>query len=425
MNTMVTRTRTLPFGISSHGRGLPDVDGVELMIVKSKGGRLIDAQGRNYVDYGMAMGACLVGHGNDKVVEACKAALDDGPLPGFKHPREEKAAEALAEVGGRLSKVTFTSTGSEAVHLASRIARAKTGRHLIAKAVGGYDGWYDEFRFGLVDSPESLERNARPSNGDFTLFKVNDLADLELLFADHGGELAAVIIEPMLGNAGCLVPDRAYLEKLTELAHKAGALVISDEVMVGLRLGFRPVSEQMGLTADLMTMGKAIGSGLPVAAVLGTPDAFSVVESGQVGCYGTYQGNPVVTAAVSATLEYLKAADYEKLFAYGKRLRSGIVDAFADEGITVCTSGFPSAFSLWFSPTPPTNYAECRERVKPDVSKFLYEQMRREGVVTLPSPWGRLFFSFEHGDAEAEITLNAYRNSARALRQSGLLDKSA
>jgi glutamate-1-semialdehyde 2,1-aminomutase len=417
----VADSSVLPFGISSHGRGLPDVDGVELMIVKSKGAHLHSADGRSYIDYGMAMGACLVGHGLSDVVEACKAALDDGPMPGFKHPRELKAATALSKVGGRMSKVTFTSTGSEAVHLASRIARAKTGRHMIAKAVGGYDGWYDEFRYGLVDSAEAGRGNERPSNGDFTLLRVNDTADLEQLFSELGDQLAAIVIEPMLGNAACLCPDPAYFARLNALAAQHGVLIISDEVMVGLRLGLKPVSEQVGLKADLMTMGKAIGSGLPVAAVLGTPDAFSVVESGQVGCYGTYQGNPVVSAAVSATLGYLEKTGYDAYFDAGRALQDGIIDAFGQAGITVCTSGFPGAFSIWFAAEPPKTYDEALTLVQRQASHFLYEELRREGVVTLPSPWGRLFVSFAHGEKEVGETVAAYRKAAQKLKAAGLL----
>lgn len=411
----------LPFGISSHGRGLPDVDGAELLITKSKGAHLHTADGRSYIDYGMAMGACLVGHGLQEVVDACKAALDDGPMPGFKHPRELKAAVALSKVGGRLSKVTFTSTGSEAVHLASRIARAKTGRHMIAKAVGGYDGWYDEFRYGLVDSKEAARSNDRPNNGDFTVFRVNDTADTEQLFAELGNKLAAIIVEPMLGNAACLCPSPEFFARLNELATKHGVLIISDEVMVGLRLGLKPVAEQVGLKADLMTMGKAIGSGLPVAAVLGTPDAFSVIENGQVGCYGTYQGNPVVSAAVSATLAYLEKTGYDHYFATGKKLQEGIVDAFAKAGITVCISGFPGAFSIWFSTAPPKTYDEALTLVQRKAIYFLYEELRRQDIVTLPTPWGRLFVSFAHGDAEVAATVAAYAKAAKALKAADLL----
>jgi glutamate-1-semialdehyde 2,1-aminomutase len=296
---------------------------------------------------------------------------------------------------------------------------------LIAKATGGYDGWYDEIRFGLVDSPESRGSNVRPTSGALTLLKVNDLSDLELLFQDHGNDLAAIIIEPVLGNAGCLAPTAEFFAELNRAARKHGVLIISDEVMVGLRLGLRPVSEQLGLIPDLMTMGKAIGSGLPVAAVLGTPEAFGVVESGKVVCYGTYQGNPVVTAAVSATIERLSQSDFTALRAYGERLRTMIVDAFNAEDIQVSTSGISTVFSLWFSEAPPKDYSQALDMVRREASRLVYEQLRREGVITLPSPWGRVFFSFAHGEEDFETSSRAFKAAAALLRESRLLERAA
>jgi len=320
-----------------------------------------------------------------------------------------------------MSKVTFTSTGSEAVHLACRIARARTGKKLIAKAIGGYDGWFDEFRYGLADSPESREGNERPIKGDFALMKINDTADLEFLFRDYGGDLAAIIVEPVLGNAGSLVPSKDYFAEINRLSRKYGTLIIADEVMVGLRLGLKPVSEVLGLVPDLMTMGKAIGSGLPVAAVLGTPETFEVVENGKVVCYGTYQGNPLVTAAVNATLDYFSAADFQALLKYGAGLQKMIVEAFQANGIKLTVSGLPTIFSYWFSERAPANYAEAASLVQRDVSRFLYEQLRRQGVITIPSPWGRIFFSFAHGSQEFEIATNAFDRAAGAVKRSGLM----
>lgn len=420
---MVNRGNALPFGISSHGRGLPDVDGVPFIVAKSHGSRLIDPDGRSHVDYCMGIGANLLGHAHPVVVAACEKALRDGSMPGFRHEGEEQAAEDLAQVGGRLSKVTFTSTGSEAVHLACRIARGHTGKKLIAKAVGGYNGWYDEFRFGMVESPESRHGNERPRNSDFTLFRVNDTPDLESLFKDHRDELAAIIIEPVLGNAGCLAPSPAFCAEITRLARANGVLVIADEVMVGLRLGLKSVAEQVGLTPDLMTMGKAIGSGMPVAAVLGTPDAFDVVENGKVVCYGTYQGNPVVAAAVSATIDFMRKADFNALFAYGDDLRTLMTSAFTRHGIGVSTSGLPTIFTIWFSETPPRDYLHALDLVRRDASRFVHDELRRHGVVTLPIPWGRIFFSFSHGLEDREITAQAYEQAAAALAKSGILDR--
>jgi len=321
--------------------------------------------------------------------------------------------------------VTFTSTGSEAVHLACRLARHITGRPLVAKSVGGYDGWFDDMLFGLVDSPEAERSPHRPMRNGVTLSRINDFEDLESLFEQHGRDLAAVIVEPILGTGGSLMPSRAYLQRLTELAQHNGTLVIADEVLVGLRLGYKLVSEVLGLVPDLVTMGKSIGSGLPVAALLGTPKTFEPFDQNRLPRLGTYQGNPVVTAAVSATAQVLSSADYSKLFAYGAELRRSIVSAFAEHGITVSTSGVDSLFSLWFTAQPPQTYDEAKAAVRREVSREIFETMRRHQVITLPSPWSRLFISFAHGAEELQITQDAYRAAAKQLAQGQLRNRVA
>ncbi len=412
---------TVPFGVSSRARSLPPLDGKGFTVARSQGARLFDTEGRSFVDYGMAMGATLVGHAHPAVVEACTKALENGPMPGFPNDIEELAGTALARIGGaRVTRVTFTTTGTEAVHLACRIARANTGRRLIAKAVGGYDGWFDPVRFGLVESAEAERTNERPVKEDTTLFRINDIGDVDALFDEMGGDLAAILVEPMLGNTGCLVPERTFFEHLTRRARENGTLIIADEVMVGLRRGVKLVSEDLGLMPDLVTLGKAIGSGVPVAAVLGTPSAFEVVEDGTVPCFGTYHGNPLVASAVLATMKLLEdESPYARLFDWGAALRRAVEDAFAAEGITAITTGFDSVFSLWFTDKAPRVYEEAKARVRPEATKQVSDSLRRHGVVGLPSPWGRYFISLAHGEAEMDITVRAFREAARDLAKSG------
>lgn len=416
-------SRTLPSGISSQARALGTLDGRDFYVKSSKGARLTDSYGATYVDYGMAMGANLLGHAHPAIVEACTAALENGPMPGFPNMLENEAADALVRVGAeRITRLTFTTTGSEAVHLANRIVRAKTGRRLIAKSVGGYDGWFEEVRFGLVNSPETLPANQRPVRSDVTLLRVNDMDDLNELFAVYGNELAAILIEPLLGNTACLKPSREWVDLLNSLAERHGVMIISDEVMAGLRQGVGLVADVIGLKPDLVTMGKAIGSGVPVAAVLGTDDAFSVLDDNSVPRFGTYHGNPLVSAAVLATMDTLAAADYRSgLYDYGARMRAGMVDAFASEGIAVSTAGFDSVFSLWFSAEVPATYDDALAKVRIDASRITYEELRRHGVIGLPSPWGRYFISFSHGAEELEITLNAYRHAAAKVAAAKVL----
>jgi len=413
---------TVPFGVSSRARALPELDGKRFTVASSKGARLIDTEGRSYVDYGMAMGATLLGHAHPAVVEACTCALANGPMPGFPNDIEEPAGTALVRIGGaRLTRATFATTGTEAVHLACRIARGATGRRLIAKPVGGYDGWFDPLRFGLVESPEAERTNNRPVKEDTTLFRVNEIDDVDQLFDELGSDLAAILIEPMLGNTGCLVPDRSFFEHLTKRAQENGTLIIADEVMVGLRRGVKLVSEDLGLTPDLATFGKAIGSGVPVAAVLGTPKAFEVVDNGQVSTYGTYHGNPLVASAVLATMKLLEdESAYSRLFDWGAKLRAEITAAFGSEGIAATTTGFDSVFSLWFTDQRPRTYDEAQARVNPEAMKLVSDTLRRNGVIGLPTVWGRFFVSLSHGDAEMDITIRAFREAAHELARSGI-----
>lgn len=410
---------TLPGGVSSLARALGVLDERDFYIRSSKGARVVDSYGTSFVDYGMAMGANLLGHAHPAVVAACTRALENGSMPGFPNTLENEAADALRRIGGESTeRVTFTTTGTESVHLANRIVRAKTGRRLIAKSVGGYDGWFEDVRFGLVNSPEANRTNQRPVQHDITLLRVNDMSDLDQLFSDFGNDLAGILIEPLLGNTACLEPEKEWVERLNQLAEQYGVMIISDEVMAGLRRGVRLVAHAIGLKPDLVTMGKAIGTGIPVAAVLGTKDAFSVIEDNSVPRSGTYHGNPLAASAVIATMRVLEQADYQKgLYDYGARMRAGMVEAFADEGIEVSTSGFDSVFSLWFSREVPSTYDEALEKVRLDASRITYEELRRNGVIGLPSPWGRYFVSFAHGDEELAITLNAYKAAAREVAQ--------
>jgi glutamate-1-semialdehyde 2,1-aminomutase len=404
----------LPGGISSSIRRLPDLDGRPFRVARSYGAHLVDETGRDFVDHALAMGATLLGHAHPAVVEACTAALRNGPMPGFSHDGEAAAAEALASLSPRLTRASFVTTGSEAVHLACRIARRTTGRPVIAKVAGGFDGWYDDLALGWSGSAEADLDGPRPVVAGMTLLRFNDLADLDALFAERD-DVAAILVEPMLANAGSLQAAPGYLEALSRTARRHGAMVIADEVLMGLRLGPRPSCFDLGLDADLVTLGKAIGSGIPVAAVLGTADAFRAVADGRAVRAGTYHGNPLAAAAVLATLRELCAADYASLLARGEALRRAIVAAFAEAGIPASTSGLGSVFSLWFADAPPADYAAARAALMPERSLALHLALRREGVVTIPGGWGRVFLSFAHGEAELARTAEAFRKVARTL----------
>lgn len=402
--------------VSSAARLLPPLDGQVLTVARSAGPWIWDSEGRRYADTALGFGGTVLGHAPAPVVEAVTQALRDGPLPAFAHAREEAAAAAIGAHAGPLDQVLFVSTGSEAVHLACRAARVATGRTRIAKMAGGFDGWLDDVAFGGAGAAESsFPGNARPETDRVSLLRFNDAEDAERLFAERD-DIAAVLVEPVLANAGCVMPAPGYLLQLQAIARRHGALLIADEVLMGFRLHAGLTAHAMGLDPDLATLGKAIGSGIAVAAVAGRPEIMRAFADGSAVRAGTYSGNPLACAAVTATMDMLDAADYPALLARGEALRAAIVEAFAAQGQAVSTSGHGDVFTLWPAAEPPRDYAEARRLLRPDWSAALHAELRRRGVLVMPSGYGRLFLSFAHDQAVLDGMAEAFRDTARALR---------
>jgi glutamate-1-semialdehyde 2,1-aminomutase len=401
-------------GISSGARGIPEMDGESFLVARSAGPWIWDEQGRRYVDTAMGFGASVLGHAPEAVCEAVREAIGRGPMPAFAHRAEEDAAAALTAQTGPLSRAIFVNTGSEAVHLACRIARATTGRGTIAKFAAGYDGWYDEIAFGNAGSEEArMVANTRPSRGKTTLLRFNDIADAEMLFAENT-DIAAVLIEPVLANAGCITPSPGYLRQLSEMARAHGAMVILDEVLMGFRLHAGLTGMLMGVQPDLAAVGKAIGNGFVVAAVLGTEDAMVPMEEKRIARAGTYNGNPVSCAAVIATMALLRSLDYGPMLRAGETIRQEAQDAFAKVGVPVCSSGYSNVFTLWSGSRPPMNYAEAVALADADFTYQTHLQLRRNGVVSMPNLFGRHYLSAAHNGEALSILTASFKEVAFA-----------
>jgi glutamate-1-semialdehyde 2,1-aminomutase len=402
--------------VSSAARILPELNGEKLFIRKGKGARLWDDKGQSYIDTALGFGAVLLGHANQSVNAAVTDALDDSAAPSWAHVREHGAATALARHTGELTKVMFTNSGSEAVHLACRAARAYTGRGKIAKMAAGFDGWFDDVSFGNVTSDEACFADGkRPSTERTTLIRFNDFADIERLFAEDS-DIAAVILEPMLANAGCIMPMPGYLKHVQDVAHKHGALVICDEVLMGFRLYAGLAGLREGLDPDLASVGKAIGNGVPVSAVVGKPHILAGFEEGRVARGGTFSGNPLACAAVSSTLVLLDQSDYALLIQRGDDLRTAIETTFKSHGITIATSGYGNVFGIWLTASAPVTYEEASRIANPGFTKALHLALREAGVLMMPSPYGRIYISFEHSDEVIEEMKAAFDIAARQLK---------
>jgi glutamate-1-semialdehyde 2,1-aminomutase len=402
--------------VSSAARILPELNGEKLFIHHGKGAYLWDDKGRRYIDTALGFGAVLLGHANDSVNAAVTQALADSAAPSWAHVREHGAATALAQHTGALSKVMFTNSGSEAVHLACRAARAYTGRRKIAKMAAGFDGWFDDVSFGNVTSNEANFRDgARPTTERTTLLRFNDFEDVERMFADDQ-DIAAVILEPMLANAGCIMPLPGYLKHVQDIAHQHGALVICDEVLMGFRLHAGLAGLREGLDPDLASVGKAIGNGVPVSAVVGKPEILAGFEEGRVARGGTFSGNPLACAAVTSTLAQLDESDFEALIERGDALRQSIEAAFKSQGITVVTSGYGNVFGIWLSADAPVTYEQAAHKANPAFTTALHLALREAGLLMMPSPYGRIYISFEHTDEVIEAMKTAFETAAAKLK---------
>ncbi|UTL83130.1 aspartate aminotransferase family protein [Pseudomonas putida] len=407
--------RNLVGDVSSAARILPALDGQALFIRNGKGPYLWDDQGQRYIDTALGFGAVLLGHADGSVNAQVAQALADSASPSWAHVREHAAASALAAHTGALSRVIFTNSGSEAVHLACRAARAYTGRGRIAKMAAGFDGWFDDVSFGNVGSPEAAFANGeRPSTARTTLLRFNDFDDVERLF-EQDQDIAAVLLEPMLANAGCIMPAPGYLQHVQAVAHRHGALVISDEVLMGFRLHPGLASLQAGLDPDIASVGKAIGNGVPVSAIVGKPHILAGFEEGKVLRGGTFSGNPMACAAVLATLTQLDNAAYPQLIERGEQLRHAVQAIFKAQGITISTSGYGNVFTIWPCERAPSDYEEAAAFADAAFSQALHLALRAEGVLVMPSPYGRIYLSFEHSDEVVDQIKYAFEAAAVRL----------
>ncbi|NDL63256.1 aminotransferase class III-fold pyridoxal phosphate-dependent enzyme [Acerihabitans arboris] len=402
-------------GISSAGRALPEIDGYTPVIEKAAGAWLWDQRGQRYLDTALGFGATLLGHNPPSVVDAVRQTQQDMLMPAFPHALEEEAAARLSDLTGELDKVIFVNSGSEAVHLAARAARAATGRRLVVKFAAGYDGWFDNVAFGNAGSaPAEMPGTARPEKEGMLLLRYNDFQDVDALFAAYR-DIAAIIVEPVMANAGCIEPAAGYLQYLAERAHQAGALVILDEVLMGFRLHAGLAGHLLGVDADFATVGKAIGSGTVVAALVGKARHMAVFDDGRAVRAGTYSGNPPVCAAVIATLAELRRQDYRQLLARGDALRQRVTAECRARGVALSSSGYGTVFTLWPRASAPEDYPQALAAADKQWSLDLHIALRRRLILTMPFVFGRFYLSFSHDQQSVDLLAAACGASIMAL----------
>ncbi|HTN53859.1 MAG TPA: glutamate-1-semialdehyde 2,1-aminomutase, partial [Anaeromyxobacter sp.] len=355
-----------PGGVNSPVRAFRGVGGTPRFIRRARGSHVTDVDGNDYVDYVLSWGPLIAGHCHPQVMRAVQEALQEGSSFGAPSPREIALAELVQERMPWLERMRFCSSGTEATTAAIRVARGFTGRDDLVKFDGCYHGAGDSLlvkagsgveTLGLPDSPGVPADLARHT---LTL-PFNDPAAAEALFAGRGSSIAGVIVEPVVGNMGVLVPGPGYLERLAALCREHGALFIVDEVMTGFRLGPGGACGLYGLRPDLVTFGKVIGGGLPVGAFGGRAEVMDrVAPAGPIYQAGTLSGNPMAMAAGKATLELLAPEAYQKLEATSARLAEGLAAAAARAGVPVQVNRVGSMLTVFFGASAVFDAASAR-----------------------------------------------------------------
>jgi glutamate-1-semialdehyde 2,1-aminomutase len=432
MTTNPLSTRALaviPGGVNSGQRRVPGLE--DLVIASTAGATFTDGRGVTYTDYHSAFGPPLLGHNDPDVDAAAASASARIDLMGVGvTDGEVELAEELVRLIPSVEKVLLTSTGSEATFHALRVSRAATGRRLVVKFQGCYHGWHDSVSMNVISAPDRVGRLDPISTGILPevlaatlVLPFNDAAAVRAAFADHGADIAAVIVEPVPHNVGCLLPDDGFLQLLREETAKAGSVLIFDEVITGFRHAIGGWQSICGVTPDLTTMGKAIANGYPIAALGGRADLMDMFSSapGQpVFFAGTYNGHPAMVAAARACLRKLAEEPvHEHVFALGEQIRAGLREVFAEADEPACIEGYGSVFVSYFMPGPsPRTYVDL---LRNDAARFVgYRRaLMQHGIFELPLNLKRSHVSYAHTESDVERLLSASRLALREVRESG------
>ena len=410
---LFAKAQTLfPGGVNSPVRAFRGVGGTPRFIARGKGSHLVDVDGNDYVDYVLSWGPMIVGHAHPEVMREVQDAMKEGASFGAPSPREITLAELVRERMPWIEKMRFCSSGTEATTAAIRVARGFTGRDDILKFEGCYHGAGDPLlvkagsgveTLGLPDSPGVPADLAKHT---LTL-PYNDLAAAEKLFAERGKTLAGVIIEPVVGNMGVLVPKDGYLSGLLDLCRKHGALFIVDEVMTGFRVSAGGACGLYGIRPDLVTFGKVIGGGLPVGAFGGRADVMDrVAPAGPIYQAGTLSGNPMAMAAGHATLRLMTSAAYGKLEELAAKLAEGLAERAAAAKVPVQVNRVGSMLTVFFSDKPVFDAASARAASTKRFGAF-FHRMLEGGAYLPPSQFEAAFLSTAHSGGDIEQTLLA------------------
>jgi glutamate-1-semialdehyde 2,1-aminomutase len=396
----------LPVGVDSPVRAYKPYP---FFAEKAKGSHIYDVDGEDYLDYCLAYGPLILGHAHPQVFNAVKEQLEVGSAYGVPTEKEIGLAKLVIKKVPCAEMVRFVNSGTEATMSALRLARAYTGKKKIVKFEGAYHGAHDYVlvksgsgAMGLSDSPGVPEETTRNT----ILIPFNDQQAVDDLIQKQPEEIAAIIVEPIMGNVGCIPPKKGYLEFLRQITAENNIVLIFDEVITGFRIAEGGAQEYFGVTPDLVTLGKILGGGFPMGALSGKKELMEMIApSGNVYQAGTFNGNPISITAGLATLKQLDGNFYKQLNYKGQYLRDGIEKTLEDHGLDFKVAGLGPMFQLYFTNRDVLNYKDAQSSDTGRFTKY-FHRLLDAGVFIPPSQFECCFISLAHGEEELEYTLD-------------------